>query len=64
MMTFKDFKQSLQEQQTAVNDAAPLVGMPPALVTLTRQSVRTYPTVNVALYYAKQINRYFTILYR
>ncbi|MEY4526710.1 MAG: hypothetical protein RL768_429 [Nitrospirota bacterium] len=66
MITFKDFKQSLEEQvqQTAVNDATPLEGMPPAMITMVRQSVRTYPTVNVALYYAQQIRKYFTILYR
>lgn len=70
MIHFKAFKQKIQEQvqQTAVNDMAPLVGMPPAMLTLTRQSVRSYPTAprgaNIALYYAKQVNRYFTILYR
>lgn len=65
MMTFKAFQQSLDEeiQQTAVNDATPLSGLPPALVTMTRLTVRTYPTMNVALYYSKAINRYFTILY-
>lgn len=65
MITFKDFKQRLQEQiqQTAVNDTTPLEGMPPAMFTMTRQSVRTYQTVNVALYYAKQINHYFTIIF-
>lgn len=67
MIHFKAFKQKIQEQvqQTAVNDMAPLVGMPPAMLTLTRQSVRSYPiAVNVALYYAKAIDRYFTIFYR
>jgi hypothetical protein len=64
MMTFKQKLQQLQEQvQQAVNDANPLEGLPPALVTMTRQSVRNYPKMNVALYYAKQIRRYFTILY-
>jgi hypothetical protein len=66
MMTFRTFTELLQEhiQDTAVNDEVPLKGMPPALLTMARQSIRQFPNGNtVALYYSKQIGRYFTIVY-
>lgn len=58
----KSFRQFVREQ-TATNELEPLTTQPPALITMYRVSVRTYPGMNIALFYAKQINRYFTVLY-
>lgn len=58
----KSFRQFVSEQ-TATNELEPLTTIPPAMLTMSRISIRTYPGMNVALYYAKPINRYFTVLY-
>lgn len=62
MLKFTEFR---EESESNPHDTIPLSQMPPALINLQRVSVRQFQNgTNVALYYSKTINRFFTILYR
>ena len=66
MMTFQKFIESIQEQthQTEVNDQLTFKGIPPPLISMTRQSIRQFTDgTSVALYWSHQIGRYFTIVF-
>ena len=65
MVPFKQFIEAKTLDEETTHEMTQLKGMPPALITLNRLSVRNY-SVNtwVALYKAKQIDRFFTVLYR
>lgn len=50
--------------QTIPTDQSPLDMIPPPVITMTRNSIRTYPNnINVALYYAKPIGKYFAVVF-
>jgi hypothetical protein len=62
----KSFRQFIQESPVPLGsqDSSPLTQMPPTMVVMNRESVRQYPHTKIALYYAKSIDRYFTIIYQ
>lgn len=65
MMSFKQFIEGKTVDEETTHDLTPMKGMPPALVTMNRLSVRHFDSNTwVALYKAKQIDRFFTVLYQ
>lgn len=65
MMSFKQYIEGKTVDEETTQELSPLNGMPPALISLHRLSVHNYSSnIWVALYKAKQIDRFFTVLYR
>ena len=62
MMSFRTFIQ--EAHATLPLDQTPVETPPPALLTMTRESIRTFPNQTyVALYFAKSIKKYFAVVY-